>query len=68
MLRHAYTNKNETRVQDRKWINLQEYYDVEYWSEKFGITPEFLKVAVKESGSTIAEEVETYIKSKYTSK
>ena len=53
------------RLQERKWVNLQEYYDVEYWSKKFGITPELLQRAVKESGSVYAEDVETYIRTKY---
>lgn len=68
MLRHTYTAKNEIRVQDRTWINLQEYYDVEYWSKKFGVTPDLLKLAVKESGSTVGDDVERYIKAKYKAK
>jgi len=65
MLRQNFYDKNEIRVIDRKSINLQEYYDVEYWSKKFGVTPELLQRAVKESGSNYAEDVENFIKSKY---
>ncbi|MDO7743285.1 MAG: DUF3606 domain-containing protein [Pedobacter sp.] len=65
MLRQNFYDKNEIRVIDRKSINLQEYYDVEYWSKKFGVTPELLQRAVKESGSSYAEDVENFIKSKY---
>lgn len=65
MLRHTYYEKSEMRLVDRKVINLQEYYDVEYWAKKFGVTPELLSIAVKDSGTTVAEEVETYIRNKY---
>ncbi|QNK64912.1 DUF3606 domain-containing protein [Pedobacter sp. PAMC26386] len=51
---------------ENKLIDLQEYYEVEYWSKKFGVTPELLKRAVKESDSAIADEVENYIKTKFT--
>jgi len=65
MLRHAYSNKNEMRMLDRTCINLNEYYDVEYWSKRFGVSPELLQRVVKASGTTVAAEVEAYIKSKY---
>lgn len=65
MLRHSYYEKSEMRVVDRKVINLREYYDVEYWAKQFGISPELLTIAVKESGSTVAEEVELYLRKKY---
>lgn len=65
MLRNNYYDRDEMRLQERKWVNLQEYYDVEYWSKKFGITPELLQRAVKESGSVYAEDVESYIRTKY---
>ena len=65
MLRHTYYDKSEMRVVDRKVINLTEYYDVEYWAMKFGVTPELLSIAVKEAGSTIAEDVELYLRKKY---
>lgn len=66
MLRNTYYDRDEMRLQeDKKWVNLQEYYDVEYWSKKFGVTPELLQRAVKESGSTAANDVEQYIRSMY---
>lgn len=65
MLRHTFYGKDEMRIPERKWINLKEYYDVEYWSEKFKVKPELLQRAVIESGSTAPVDVETYIKSKY---
>lgn len=65
MLRHTYYERDEMRLTDRKWINLQEYYDVEYWAKKFGVSPELLQAAVKNSGTTSADEVEQYLRSKY---
>lgn len=65
MLRNNYYDRDEMRIQERKWINVQEYYDIEFWSKKFGVSPELLRLAVSESGSTSAEEVEKYIRNKY---
>jgi|GEM_PF-928007 len=65
MLRNTYYERDEMRLTDRRWINLQEYYDVEYWSKKFGVTPELLQMAVKNSGTTSADEVEQYLRNKY---
>jgi len=65
MLRNNYYDRDEMRIQERKWINVQEYYDIEFWSKKFGVSPELLRLAVNESGSTSAEEVEKYIRNKY---
>jgi len=65
MLRHTYYDQNETNMPENKLIDLQEYYEVEYWSKRFGVKPELLKRAVIESDSTVAEEVEKYIKTKF---
>ena len=37
---------------DRSRINLDEDYEVSYWSERFGITKEQLKKAVEKVGSS----------------
>ncbi|HEY0177145.1 MAG TPA: DUF3606 domain-containing protein [Pedobacter sp.] len=65
MLRNNYYDRDEMRMQEKKWVDLQEYYNVEYWAKKFGVSPELLRRAVKESGSTSAEDVESYIRKKY---
>lgn len=65
MLRHAYYDKNEMKMPDKTCININEYYDVEYWSKRFGVIPELLYRAVKATGSNLATDVESYIKSKY---
>jgi hypothetical protein len=65
MLRNTYYERDEMRLTEKRWINLQEYYDVEYWSRKFGVTPELLQMAVKNAETTSADEVEQYLKNKY---
>ncbi|MBW4891432.1 DUF3606 domain-containing protein [Mucilaginibacter sp. HMF5004] len=42
-------------------INVAEYYEVEHWAEKFGITPEQLKSAVKAVGVS-ADAIAAYLK------
>ena len=37
---------------DRNRININEYYEVEYWSKTLGVSPEVLKKAVAESGTS----------------
>ena len=36
--------------QDRNRINLSEDYEVLYWSDKFGVSPEELRAAVQKVG------------------
>jgi translation initiation factor 6 (eIF-6) len=47
----------ETRISmsslDRDRINVSEYYELEYWSNKFGVSIERLKTAVKAVGNSI---------------
>ena len=38
--------------QDRNRINLSEDYEVQYWSQKFGVTPERLREAVHKVGNS----------------
>lgn len=68
MLRQNFYTRNDMNISDSKFINLEEYYEVEYWSKKFNIAPELLQRAVKESGSTDAEQVEKYISKTYFNK
>ncbi|MDB5089093.1 MAG: hypothetical protein JWR09_3087 [Mucilaginibacter sp.] len=53
-------DKTKTGSPDRDLINAGEYYEIEYWSKKFGITPEKLKSAIKAVGSS-AKAVEAYL-------
>ena len=54
-------DKTKTGNPDRDLINTSEDYEVQYWSEKFGISAEELKSAVKAVGNS-AKEVEKYLK------
>jgi Protein of unknown function (DUF3606) len=47
--------------QDRSRINTDEDYEVRYWSQKFGVSPQQLKAAVRRVGNS-AEAVERVLK------
>jgi hypothetical protein len=48
---------SKKRPQDSSRVNTHEEYEVRYWSEKFGVSPEKLKAAVEKVGNS-AEAVE----------
>ncbi|HTH10818.1 MAG TPA: DUF3606 domain-containing protein [Acidovorax sp.] len=54
-------DKNQAGGQDRSRINVNQDYELQDWSKKFGVTPEQLKEAVKAVG-TSAEAVEAHLK------
>ncbi len=54
-------DKTKTRPQDAKRINVHEDYELRDWSKKLGVTPDQLKEAVKQVG-TSAEAVEKHLK------
>jgi hypothetical protein len=45
-------DKSKKGPQDRSKINLSEDYEVRYWSEKFGVTADELRAAVKKVGNS----------------
>jgi hypothetical protein len=48
---------------DRDRINMEEAYEVQYWSEKFGVSQEELTAAVKKVGpmaSDVRRELKTH--------
>ena len=47
--------------QDRSRINTNEDYEVRYWSQKFGVSPQQLKAAVRKVGNS-AKAVERELK------
>jgi len=53
-------NKTKTGSPDSKRINIEEDYEVSYWSDKFGISHDELKKAVNAAG-TSAEAVKKYL-------
>lgn len=53
-------NKDIRAPQDAKLIALGEDYEVQYWSSRFGVTPEQLRDAVEAVGNS-AEAVGSYL-------
>ena len=56
-------DKAEQTSQDGKRINLSEAYEIHYWSEKYGVSPEELQHAVDAVGP-MAVAVERLLKAK----
>jgi predicted DNA-binding protein YlxM (UPF0122 family) len=54
-------SKQNTGSQDRDRINVNQDYELQDWSEKFKVSREELKEAVKAVG-TMAKDVEDYLK------
>ncbi|MDN3548180.1 DUF3606 domain-containing protein [Mucilaginibacter aquaedulcis] len=54
-------DRSKTGNTDNFLINTSENYEVEYWSKKFGVTPERLKSAVKAVGNSV-NAVKNYLK------
>jgi hypothetical protein len=50
-------------IEHNNIVNVAEYYEVEYWTSRFGVSVEQLKTAVKAVGVS-AEDVATYLKNK----
>jgi hypothetical protein len=45
-------DKTKTGPQDAKLVNVNEDYELRYWTGKFGVSPEKLKEAVKAVGTS----------------
>ena len=54
-------DKSKSGGQDRTRIDIDQDYEVRDWSNKFGVTPDELKAAVKAVGSS-AEAVQAHLK------
>ena len=54
-------NTNKTGTPDRNTINLNEDYEVTYWTEELGVTKEELTEAVNKAGKS-ADAVREYLK------
>lgn len=48
-------NKTQKGPADRSRVNINEAYEVEYWSQKFGVTPQELRDAEKKVGPMAAD-------------
>jgi hypothetical protein len=53
-------SKEKIGSPDRERINVNEVYELQYWSEKFGITRDELIAAVKAAGTSV-KDVEAYL-------
>ncbi|QEC74732.1 DUF3606 domain-containing protein [Mucilaginibacter ginsenosidivorax] len=47
-------DKSKTGSPDSKFINVNEDYEVEYWTKELGVSKEELKAAVKAGGTSVA--------------
>ncbi|RZJ31366.1 MAG: DUF3606 domain-containing protein [Flavobacterium sp.] len=56
-------NKQKTGKADDSRIDVNESYELQYWSEKFDVSRDELREAVKSVGP-IAKDVEKYFQSK----
>jgi hypothetical protein len=54
-------NTSQSGGQDRKRINVNQDYELQDWSDKFGVTPERIKEAVQAVGDS-ADKVQQYLK------
>ena len=57
-------NIEERVPSDLAAVNLREPWEVAYWCEKFGRTRLELELAIKETGSVIADDIATYFETK----
>lgn len=53
-------NDTDFKSLDIDRININEYYEVEYWSKQFGLRPEVFKNLIKETGITSAKVLRAY--------
>ncbi|UKT65705.1 DUF3606 domain-containing protein [Pedobacter mucosus] len=53
-------NKQKTTIADRSRININESYEVDYWSNKFGVSKDKLKATVQIVGTSV-KAVENYL-------
>lgn len=54
-------DRTQAGGRDRSRINVNEDYELRYWSEKFGVPPDVLKQAVAAVGP-VAKTVEAHLK------
>jgi hypothetical protein len=56
-------DETKTALQDAKRVNVNEEYEVAYWSKRLATTPERLRAAVKKVG-VMVDDVEKELKGK----
>ena len=57
-------SKEKKDFRDRDRINVNEKYEVQYWCERFHVTPAQLKAAVEKAGVMVSD-IEKILKSKH---
>lgn len=58
-------NLNNRGPQDRSRINVEEEWELRYWSEKFGVTADQLREAVHQVGTSV-DDVTAYLQTPAT--
>ena len=53
------------RSLDMDRININEYYEVEYWSKQFGLHPSVFRKLIEDSGITSAQVLRAYLNKSY---
>jgi hypothetical protein len=48
-------DKTKVAPQDRSRININEKYEVEYWTQRFGVTVERLRASVAKVGTSVKD-------------
>ena len=48
-------DKTKVGPQDRSRININEKYEVDYWTKRFGVTVERLRAAVDKVGTSVKD-------------
>ena len=56
-------DKTKRGPQDASRINVNEDYELAYWTKKFGVTADQLKAAVKSAGTSV-KDVEAQLKTR----
>lgn len=56
---------NEFRSLDSDRVNINEYYEVEYWSKQFDLRPEVFKALIKEAGTDSIKALRAYLDKNY---
>lgn len=64
-IQSLYMETNEFRSLDNDKININEYFEVEYWSKQFELKPDVFKNLVKEAGTDSIKALREYLNKNY---
>ena len=57
-------NRAKTDNRDRTQINVNEPYEVQYWSAKLNVTPQELRDAIKQANTENVKKIEEYLRNR----